>query len=327
MTAEITVTGKPCADCHAVIQPGDNVAVCAACGTVHHAACWTMLGRCSVAECPGTPVQQVAPKPTMFVPPTAGLPPTPPPPLSTVSGYAMNQEMNVPPGTGSGTLLSTAWALMQQDMGNAILAFLIVNLISGAIGSVPYIGGLISGFVVPPIQGGLSVYALNYVNRRNPQLGDLFNGFQQYGRWLGIYWLLAAIGLACAIPGGILLAIGLVSLGVFVPQAAPDFTPMAVGLLAAGVLVMLIICMAVLPRFTFAYFLGAEGYEALDALRVSHEMAQGRVWQIIGIGIALGLVNLLGVIACFVGLLFTIPLTFFAMALYYNAVKQARGMA
>jgi TM2 domain-containing membrane protein YozV len=78
-----------CPYCRAGFEPDDNVKVCEACVTPHHADCYAENGGCTVFGCRNAPVDEpkisvtasdVRGNPSPVAPPPPAAPPTPPPP-------------------------------------------------------------------------------------------------------------------------------------------------------------------------------------------------------------------------------------------------------
>jgi uncharacterized membrane protein len=60
---------------------------------------------------------------------------------------------------------------------------------------------------------------------------------------------------------------------------------------------------------------------AVDAMRRSAEITRGHRWQLFGFGLLLVGINILGLLACFVGLLFTEGITAVAVAYAYKTLS------
>ena len=59
----------------------------------------------------------------------------------------------------------------------------------------------------------------------------------------------------------------------------------------------------------------------MDTLRRSAEITRGHRWQLFGLAIVLALINLVGLLACGVGLLFTSGITIIAWAYTYRRLS------
>jgi len=101
------------------------------------------------------------------------------------------------------------------------------------------------------------------------------------------------------------------------------------GLIVLGGLILLIvpgIYWGIKYHF-FAYFIIDEGVGPTEALRKSGEITYGVKWELLLLALAFLGINLLGILACFIGLFVTIPITIVATAYVYRkllATKVAR---
>ena len=68
----------------------------------------------------------------------------------------------------------------------------------------------------------------------------------------------------------------------------------------------------------FPYFIVDEGVGALEAIKASGRATKGAKWQLFLFGLLIGLINIAGVLALFVGILITFPLSLVAYAYVYR---------
>ena len=98
----------------------------------------------------------------------------------------------------------------------------------------------------------------------------------------------------------------------------------AVAHLLAGLIILLGLILLIVPgiyfiiRFSMVRFLVLEGAGIKGSLKKSGELTEGIKWQLLGFLIVLCLVNLLGLLFFFVGLLVTIPVSMIAYAHVYQ---------
>ncbi len=101
------------------------------------------------------------------------------------------------------------------------------------------------------------------------------------------------------------------------------------GLIVLGGLILLIvpgIYWGIKYHF-FAYFIIDEGVGPTEALKRSGEITYGAKWELLLLALAFLGINLLGLLACFVGLFVSVPITIVATAYVYRrllATKVAR---
>lgn len=72
----------------------------------------------------------------------------------------------------------------------------------------------------------------------------------------------------------------------------------------------------------YEYGVVAKGLRPVESLRYSSQLTRGVRWQLLGFGIITVLINILGALVVFVGLLITIPITVIAYAHIYRVLVQ-----
>jgi len=173
-----------------------------------------------------------------------------------------------------------------------------------------------------PLIGGFTTLFLGIVKRLDPQITTLFCGFSgdQWARWMGLGWLVSlyyiCATLICAIPAGLLVIAAYFAFG--------KNSPIFVAIAAIAGLAALIAIIAISIRWSFVFFLGAEGATATKAINTSTEWTKGIRLQIFWITLALGLLGVAGIIALGIGALFTYPLAQCCFAALYLDVKKLR---
>lgn len=203
-----------------------------------------------------------------------------------------------PPSTGRsftiGDAVSYGWNAYWQFAGPMVLiavVILAVNVVLGVIAqATDSLGALIVlqvlGFVVGIIVTmGLIRAALAVTEGRTPNVNMLLetDGFGPY--------LIASI---------------LVGLGVL-----------------AGLILLIVpgIILAIVWHF-FGYVIVQEPtMRATDAMRRSAEITEGYRWQLLGLGLVLFLINIVGALACGVGLIFTYGITAISVAWTYKTLS------
>ena len=133
--------------------------------------------------------------------------------------------------------------------------------------------------------------ALKILDKKNPQIADLFNGYEKLLNFIIasiIYAIIVGLGLIVFIVPGIILGI----------------------------------------MFHFySYFIVDKNMGPFEALRRSREITKGVKWDLFLLGLVLGLVNLLGALALLIGLFITIPLTMLAYAYVYRKLLSTSSVS
>ena len=218
-------------------------------------------------------------------------PPPPPPPPPGSGGYGATSPANF----AMGDALSYGWNAYWKNIGPMLVIAVVVVLIQIAFSAVAssidatvprvlvqIIGNLVGLLIT---LGWLRV-ALGITNGVKPELADVFKA-EGYG-----VFLLASI----------LFYIGVV----------------------IGLILLIIPCIIFIATFGFYGFVIAErgdGVAVLESLQRSAELTRGHRWTLFGMAIVLFLVNIVGLIACFVGVVFTLGITLITWAYLYRALN------
>jgi uncharacterized membrane protein len=237
--------------------------------------------------------------------------------------------------------ISRGGELFKNHMGTlfvGFLVYLIIKFVVGALGNIPIIGLIFS--LANMVCSGALMAGLYYlfirVNRGEPaDLGDLFAGF---GRSFGHLFLVTLIqGLAillCMLPFIVVLIIKLLplmdSLKSLHAGTPPDAETIA-GLKSflftnlPILLVILFICgipatyLSVSWIFSLPLVLDKQ-MEFGQALKTSWKMVNKHWWLVFGLLVAVSLLNLLGLLLCCIGMLFTIPIGIAATMIAYETI-------
>jgi uncharacterized membrane protein len=236
--------------------------------------------------------------------------------------------------------ITNGWELVKNNMNRlfvATLLYLLIEMAIGGLSNIPFVGTIFSigNFVIAgPLMGGL-FYLFIRVNRKEPaQVGDMFAGFRRsFGQlFLGTFVQGLLVG-ACLIPFLIILLVKLFpilpqisQLSHLQPGAVPDkemvnaivsalLISLPVGLLCAIPATYLGVCW----KFTLPLIIDQQ-MDFWTAMKTSWKMVNKHWWQIFGLVILISLLNVAGLCACCVGLLFTIPIGIAALMIAYETI-------
>jgi hypothetical protein len=189
--------------------------------------------------------------------------------------------------------------------------------------------GVIIGSVVPlgilmgPMMCGIYL-ALFQTRRGQPiEFGILFKGFDYFGDAIVATLLHLVPVLLIFIPSYLLFY---VALFLMIPQGGggqPD--PSALfGLLGFFVVfwvVIMVVLLIISVAFTFAYPLIVDRrLSGVNAVKLSIRAAMANFWRLLGLLLLNGVFSFVGVLLCYVGVLFVLPVTFAAIATAYEQV-------
>lgn len=230
-----------------------------------------------------------------------------------------------------GGCITRGWELVKNNFGLLFVAALIVMLIEGAIsglGSIPFIGpifSIVNLVVAGPLMGGLYYVFLQTIRGQSAEVGDVFAGFRNAFAQLFLGHLVPALiaGL-CLIPFVIVLIITLVPLmahGKFDPNNLPAISTATVAILVAAAVVCAIPMIYLQTCWAFTLPLIVDkGLDFWTAMGTSRKMVNKHWWHVFGLMILIGLLNLVGLCACCVGVLFTMPIGVAALMYAYETI-------
>jgi hypothetical protein len=188
--------------------------------------------------------------------------------------------------------------------------------------------GVLIGSVVPlgilmgPMMCGIYL-ALLQTRRGQPiEFGILFKGFDYFGDAV-IATLLHMIPIVVVVvPAYLFMYVGMFAI-VGVSQGEPNPGALlgffAVMLVFWLVVMVLLIVLSVV--FTFAYPLIVDRkMSGLNAVKLSIKAALANFWGLLGMLLLTGLISFGGLLLCYVGIFFVMPLSFAAIAMAYEQV-------
>ena len=183
--------------------------------------------------------------------------------------------------TDAGKYISKGYSIFEKDMGKFIGYTALYFLISAAASCIPFFGSIL---LTGPLTAGFFIVARK-INKNEPyDFGAFWKGFDFFVP-LMLYTLISTI-LGC------LALIALIIPGIY----------LFVGWIFA------------IPFIIFS------NMEFWDAMEFSRRLVTKKWWNIFGFLILLFLINVAGTLVFFVGLLFTVPITFCALYAAYEDI-------
>ena len=277
------------------------------------------------------PYRSVAP----VAPAAAPLPPAMPGaatvPEPVVSGGVSEEEILTREyRVDIGEALSQAWKVFAANpgviIGACMVLFLVtlgITMIGGVIGLlVPFANVFISMFFNGVASGGALWFFLRMVRGETGQFNDVFAGFGPRFWQLGLASLVQGIiNLVIMVPGVVTaIVLGVFSFANLKSGQMPDFKLEAFGLVVVIAAVTVLVLVYVSLLWTFSILLVMDkGYEFWPAMQLSRRMVSRRWWMTFLFLFVGGLISMLGALACFVGLLVTVPLFYGMTAHFYEA--------
>ncbi|KPJ73767.1 MAG: hypothetical protein AMS14_06350 [Planctomycetes bacterium DG_20] len=202
----------------------------------------------------------------------------------------------IPPAGGPdmdlGGYLSAAWSLVTGDFVLFVIGYLVVAAILG-VSVLTVIGPLIIG---GPLWFGYFRVVQTRLKGEPASIGDVFQGFRDFGKGFLTFLLLA-----------------LIVLGVVVVQMLLSLIPVL------GILLTLCVSLVVGPMFFFVMPIAAlSDVSPTDAISRSVKFCFANFWKMVLLSLVLGLIAMAGSLVCGIGALFTVPLAIVATVAAYN---------
>lgn len=227
-----------------------------------------------------------------------------------------------------GGCISRGWELLKGNFGplfGGFVVYVVVALLLGMLGGIPFIGhlfSLISLIVTGPLMGGLYYLYLQTVRGESTEIGDVFAGFRKAFLQLFLGHLVTGLLSAlCMIP--VLVVAAIMLLPAVKAQGLQNFHPETTPLLIVGGVALLCLIPMIFLQISWVFTLPLIIDRDMDfwsAMKLSWERVNLHWWQVFGLAVVIGLVNVVGVLICCVGVLITMPLGFAALMYAYETI-------
>ena len=283
---------------------------------------------------------------------------TPPPPAPGQVNLPMEEIVKRDYQLDIGGCVSRGWSVFKENMGVIMAAFLVWIVITVAVGGIigvftrPFlkedhvamsivfrmISIPISAVVAGPLLGGFYWVILLVIRKRPGGVGEIFSGFQKafLQLFLGYLVIQLLLGL-CFLPFTIAVESKLNPLLQAMEHmqnaSQSDIQDMVTELISVfkSNLLLLFVCaipviyLTVSWRFALPLIVD-KNLSFGRAMGASWKMVNKHWWTVFGLSIVASLINVLGLLCCCVGLLFTIPLGFVIMMCGYEVIfSQSDG--
>lgn len=210
--------------------------------------------------------------------------------------------------------IKTGWNLIKQQYW----LFVGMTVVGVLIGSVVPLGILMG-----PMMCGIYL-ALFQTRRGQPiEFGLLFKGFDYFGDAV-VATLLHMIPIVIVVvPAYLFMYIGMFAMVGVSGRGEPNPGALMgfMGFMLVMWLVIMVLLIVLSVVFTFAYPLIVDRkLSGLNAVKLSVRAALGNFWRLLGMLLLSGLISLVGVLLCYVGVFFVMPISFAAIATAYEQV-------
>jgi len=178
-------------------------------------------------------------------------------------------------------------------------------------------GNLVSLVITGPLTGGVFYFLLKNIRRQPTGIGDVFAGFRRaFGQLLlGSMVMIILIYLAM-LPGVALMVWPLLAMA---GQQAVAAGPIFVALLGFICLIVPAIYLSVSWTFLLPLIIDRQ-MKFGPAMKASRRMVGKHWWQVFGLVVVCGLINVVGFLFCGVGIFLTLPISLGAIMYAYESI-------
>ena len=195
--------------------------------------------------------------------------------------------------------------------------------------------GLLIGSAVPlgilmgPMMCGMFLSFFKQMRREPVEFGTLFKGFDYFGPGVVATLLHMLPIMAVVIPAYFLFYVGMIfSMAASGAGDEPNPAPMLAMFVMFGIfwVVILVLIVIISIGFTFAHPLIVDRkMQGFDAVKLSFKAAMANFWRLLGMAMLTFVLNIAGMLLCYVGVFLVLPIGYAAIAVAYNQVFGLRN--
>jgi uncharacterized membrane protein len=225
--------------------------------------------------------------------------------------------------TPNSKIREKALEALSGNWGSAVLVMFIFALLQQFGAIIPVLGPIVQWIIIGPLMLGFYAFFAGLHRGESVEVGLLFSGFSSFGRGLGIYvvttLIIGGVVFLAIAPGAVLIA--LAHTGDYpVPEESPLFV---VGIFAV-VLMGIAASVYIYLRYALVYLVANDHPElgVLDSIKRSTQIVKGYKGKLFFLWLSFIGWHLLGLMALFVGLLWSMTYMFAATAAFYDDLKE-----
>jgi len=249
--------------------------------------------------------------------------------------FEVGEEHLLPPTRLERTQLGNSIADLRAEArsvlaGNWLMAALItfvlqlLQQVSGILSIIPVLGLIAPFFVIGPLTVGYHAYILGVLRGESVDLSTLFDGFQQWMKSAGLILLTTFIlfmaSAIAAIPGVLCLTI-------LYDSNSSDYTEDVMFYVSFLILILPVVIVAAYVWFSFimVYFIANDERElpVTKILGRSRSMMNGQIWKFCCLMFSFIGWHILGILTFGIGLFWSLPYMFTAIAAFYDDLRDA----
>lgn len=233
-------------------------------------------------------------------------------------------------GTGGMTpnseLRAMARASLSGNWGTAVASLLILGVlwfVTVLLSFVPVVGTLVQWLLYGPFMLGFIGLFVAISRQEQAEVGLIFSGFSKFWKACGIYFMVSLItglvALAAAIPGIIMVIIAFSG-----NTATPEENPLFLMGLVAAAVPAVIVSLYFYLRYSMVYFIVNDHEEVgvFESLKMSTQMMSGNKMKLFGLGLSFIGWHFLGMLALYIGLLWSYSYMMTAVAAFYDDIGE-----
>lgn len=222
--------------------------------------------------------------------------------------------------------IAKGWELFQKHFGVLFLTSLIYLLIVGAVSvltAIPFIGpvfSLASWIIMGPLVGGLLWVFIRVRRGQHADPQDVFTGFGKSFLHLMLGQIVPSLLASLCLLPAVLVGV-LTLLPALLKEQPPGMAMLIITICTALVCAIPMVWLNVNWTFTIPLVID-KGLLFWPAMRTSWRMVQKHWWRVFAVLLIVGVMNMIGLCVCCVGLLFSLPLS---LSIFIEAYETIFG--
>ncbi len=234
--------------------------------------------------------------------------------------------------------IKTGWQLVSKSMGLYIVAFIVMIAISVVSSFIPIIGSLANGLILSP---GLTAgfILVSWMIHKG-------EGWSEFGKWFKGFDYIKDLIIQAAIYLGVVMIISVALLLKFIPQFMElmklssgagamsnqeEIRDLMLSMLSGSNILMFLLAGLIIAFVSIIWifrmhFVVVYKMSAWPSMEASRKVAQRNFLQLIAFFILIFIINAAGAMACGLGLLVTVPLTYTSLYAAFAQLTDCGGL-